>query len=143
MNREGKPKDWQEKLLAGLWNLEEAALGALAAGGYRAGEIGRDTRNNWLANMSGRKRVLLSQQEVDRIVVSEGDDPTAWGKVTRVEPKRRRLNQRVVLLRDLPVQRLRAGDVGTIVARHPASGKTRLLTKSNSLPPTARRSPSF
>jgi hypothetical protein len=75
--------------------------------------------------MSGRKRsVRFSQQEIDRIMVSEADDPTAWGKVTKVEPKRRRLNQRVVLLRDLPKQRLRAGDVGTIVERHPASGKT-------------------
>ncbi len=33
------------------------------------------------------------------------------------------LFERVVLLRDLPEERLRAGDVGTIVERHPASGE--------------------
>ncbi len=31
------------------------------------------------------------------------------------------LFERVVLLRDLPAEGLRAGDVGTIVERHPAS----------------------
>jgi len=32
------------------------------------------------------------------------------------------LFERVVLLRDLPEEGLRAGDVGTIVERHPATG---------------------
>ena len=34
------------------------------------------------------------------------------------------LFERVVLLRDLPAEGLRAGDVGTIVERYPASGET-------------------
>ncbi|HYV41455.1 MAG TPA: DUF4926 domain-containing protein [Thermoanaerobaculia bacterium] len=34
------------------------------------------------------------------------------------------LFERVVLLRDLPEEGLRAGDIGTIVERHPASGGT-------------------
>jgi hypothetical protein len=34
------------------------------------------------------------------------------------------LLERVVLLRDLPEEGLRAGDIGTIVERHPASGDT-------------------
>ncbi len=34
------------------------------------------------------------------------------------------LFERIVLLRDLPDEGLRAGDVGTIVERHPSSGDT-------------------
>lgn len=34
------------------------------------------------------------------------------------------LFERVVIVRDLPEEGLRAGDVGTIVERHPASGET-------------------
>lgn len=33
------------------------------------------------------------------------------------------LFERVVLLRDLPEEGLRAGDVGTLVERHPATGE--------------------
>jgi len=34
------------------------------------------------------------------------------------------LFERVVLLRDLPDEGLRTGDIGTVVERHPASGET-------------------
>ncbi len=38
----------------------------------------------------GRKRSRPAQSEVDRIVVSEADDPSAWDKPIRVQPRPRR-----------------------------------------------------
>src|SRR5712692_11323011 len=76
--------------------------------------------------MTGRKRrAHPCKREVDRIAISQADEPGAWGKAVRVQPERRHgYQERVVLLRDLPEEGLRAGDVGTIAERHPASGDT-------------------
>ena len=79
-----------------------------------------------LADMTGRKRrAHLSHWEVDRIAISQADDPGAWGKAVSVQPEPRHgYQERIVLLRDLPEEGLRAGDIGTIVEHYPASGNT-------------------